>query len=119
MVSIALIGRENTNGAQKTSCSPIRKIRPHASAVPTMARPSSEGMVIAHCTRGLASTMRRRSPGSRAPHRPAMMAECTSECLSMTGTEVVRPSTVNSTVSPTAAVSPTTATLRQYAGERV
>jgi hypothetical protein len=48
-----------------------------------------------------------------------MMAECTSECLSMTGTEVVRPITVNSTVSPTAVVSPTTATLRQYAGERV
>ena len=48
-----------------------------------------------------------------------MIAECTSECLSMTGAEVVRPSTVNSTVSPTAVVSPTTATLRQYAGERV
>ena len=72
-------------------------------------------MVTAHCSQELACAMRRRMPGSRAPHRPAMIEECTSECLSMTGTAVVRPRIVNSAVSRTAAVRPTTATRSQYA----
>src|SRR5262245_43866492 len=115
MVISALIGRANVKAGQKALWPPDSVMSPQARAVPTAARASSDGMVISHCSQELACAMLRRIPGSRAPQRPAMIAECTSECRSMVGTVVVCPKIVKSAVSMTPAITPTKATRNQYA----
>src|SRR6202008_3587893 len=101
-VNALLKGYGNLEAGPDAPPTPVSMMRPQASDVPTAARPSSDGMVTAHCTQELACAIRRRIPGSRGPHSPAMIEECTSECLSMVGSVVVRPRIVNRAVSRTA-----------------
>jgi hypothetical protein len=52
-------------------------------------------------------------PGMKAPHSPAMTAECTSVCRSTIGSRVVSPRLTSNAVSSSEATPPTRATRSQ------